>query len=519
MALLRDKTIRETWMSSKLCAMIRRGDLRNDHFQQRKPGQWNAKERDNFIVSVLLNEDFDSIKICEQLTDNGVVLWLIDGLQKSTIIEDFKSGKFRLGKNHLNPSWIEYQEVVYDENGNIVQDEDGCTMYTNVSFDLRGKSYSDLPEKLKEDFNNCPVSIVKHLDCTDEEIGRHIVRYNCGKAMNPAQKIVTYMPKKAKYIKLLSEHAFWNDCANYSDTLDKNGTINKIVCEIIILNWFIDKCLKDSRRMGELLEENMTKEMYLEVEQWLDELLEMVTGETGEMFNTKNTSILFKFYSDCKRNGVKSEDFVEFLNQFDKYSQFKVIVDREYELIKNSGEYTNELTWNEIDGVKSTKDKGIIMNKLAILNAMLEQFVKDNNIIVENINLDAEDNYNSDAEDTGNNEELVDDTIDHETETEYIDSDLDFIRNNVSNELNEEDVEIYESMVDDCVKFDSVIYQKCLRALIALMGYACQLDKDQEFEKWIAIYQDSTIDYSLNQKINFMHFKRDFESYLKGVAA
>ena len=169
MKLLRDKIKRDTYMVSKLSGMINRGDLRDNHPQQRKSGQWDNNTRDNFIVTVIKNEDFDPIKICEQLTDQGVVLWLIDGLQRSTTIANYKAGKFALGRK-IDPYIIEYQEAIKGKDGEIV--------YQNVSYDLRGKGYKELPDKLKEDFDNCPVDIVKHLDCTDEEVGRHIVRYN-----------------------------------------------------------------------------------------------------------------------------------------------------------------------------------------------------------------------------------------------------------------------------------------------------------------------------------------------------
>ena len=91
MELLRDKIKRDTYMVSKLCNMIARGDLRDNHPQQRKSGQWSKETRDNFIVTVIKNEDFDPIKICEQLTDKGIVLWLIDGLQRSTTIENYNA--------------------------------------------------------------------------------------------------------------------------------------------------------------------------------------------------------------------------------------------------------------------------------------------------------------------------------------------------------------------------------------------------------------------------------------------
>ena len=55
MKLLRDKIKRDTYMVSKLCGMIARDELRNDHPQQRKSGQWDKNTRDNFIVTVIKN--------------------------------------------------------------------------------------------------------------------------------------------------------------------------------------------------------------------------------------------------------------------------------------------------------------------------------------------------------------------------------------------------------------------------------------------------------------------------------
>ena len=49
MKLLRDKIKRDTYMVSKLSGMINRGDLRDNHPQQRKSGQWDNNTRDNFI--------------------------------------------------------------------------------------------------------------------------------------------------------------------------------------------------------------------------------------------------------------------------------------------------------------------------------------------------------------------------------------------------------------------------------------------------------------------------------------
>lgn len=367
MELLRDKIKRDTFMVSKLCNMVARGDLRDDHPQQRKSGQWSKETRDNFIVTVIKNEDFDPIKICEQLTDRGVVLWLIDGLQRSTTIENFKAGRFKLGRN-INPCVIEYQEAVKDEEGHIV--------YQNITYDLRGKAYKDLPEKLKEDFDNCPVDVVKHLDCTDEEVGRHIARYNSGVAMKTSQKLVCYMHNAAKFVKKLANHAFFNDCANYSETKDRNGDIDKVVSEIVMgINFFDDWTSKDARKMGKFLNENATEEMFNTVENYLDRLLEVVTPETGQLFGTKNTVLLFMLYDRFVKSGLSDEKFQEFLENYNTLKDIKVEVKREYKVKKGSDEKTNVLSFAEINDSNSTKDKGIMEDKLHILETVMNQYL------------------------------------------------------------------------------------------------------------------------------------------------
>lgn len=368
MELLRDKIKRDTYMVSKLCNMIARGDLRDNHPQQRKSGQWNKETRDNFIVTVIKNEDFDPIKICEQLTEKGVVLWLIDGLQRSTTIENFKAGRFKLGRN-INPSSVEYQEATRDEEGNIT--------YQNVTYDLRGKAYKDLPEKLKEDFDNCPVDVVKHLDCTDEEVGRHIVRYNSGRPMVAAQRISAYMHNTAKHVKKLAGHAFFNDCANYSENADRNGTVDKVVSEVVMGLNFFGSWNKNAQKIGQHLNNHATKEMFDNFEEQLDNLLEVVTPETGKLFTPKNALLWFMLYDRFTKSGMDDDKFQLFLENYEELKKVKVEVQHEYEVINGSGEKTNVLSFAELDVCKSTKDKGIIEDKLHILETVMNEFLQE----------------------------------------------------------------------------------------------------------------------------------------------
>lgn len=233
MRLIRDKVKEETWMCKKVCDMAERGELRSDYFLQRDIDQWEHSDRDNFIVTMLLNEDFDALKICEEITPTGVTLWIIDGLQKYTYISDFKAGGFKLGAN-IDPNEITYQEARRDKDGIFIRNDNGDIMYDEVTFSLKNKGYADLPPKLKENFDDCPVKIVKHLDCTPEEMARHLRRYNRGAKMKPAQILLTRMLNVGRRVKALAEHDFWSDRANFTPTVHKNGKINQIIAEIVM---------------------------------------------------------------------------------------------------------------------------------------------------------------------------------------------------------------------------------------------------------------------------------------------
>ena len=98
---------------------------------------------------------------------------------------------------------------------------------------------------------------------------------------------------------------------------------------------------------------------------------------------------------------------------------------------------------------------------------------------------------------------------------------MDFVKENVSDDIDLEDVEIFKSMVDDCVRIDTPVYEKCQTALIALMGFACREDKDKDFEEWVQMYSNTNTEFSNSQKINYTYMKRDFDRFMsvKGGAA
>ena len=384
----------------------------------------------------------------------------------------------------IDPCIIEYQEAIKEESGKIV--------YQNVSYDLRGKAYKDLPEKLKEDFDNCPVDIVKHLDCTDEEVGRHIVRYNSGRPMVVAQKISAYMHNTAKYVKELSGHAFFNDCANYSENADRNGTVDKVVSEAIMGLNFFDSWNKQAQKIGKHLNDNATKEMFDNFGSYLDRLLNVITPQTGKLFSTKNALIWFMLFERFSKRGLKDNVFQTFLENYEEFKRIRVKTDHEYELVKWSGEYTNNLSFAELDGCKSTKDKGIIEDKLHILEVVMDDFIQNNCISEEG-----------------------------DIENQIVTA-KDIIKEYVNGNVDDDEIELYEMMTDDFSEIiediDSDFLSDTNRpSFVALVGYADRLGKSELLNEWLPKFEKEKI-LIKDQKMNFLHMKHDFEEYLKKCA-
>lgn len=306
--------------------------------------------------------------------------------------------------------------------------------------------------------------------------------------MNVAQKTITYMCNVAKDVKELSGHDFFSDCAKFSDVKDRNGTIDKIVNETIMGLNFFEQWKRNAMQLGKFLNEYATKEMFNKFKEYLDRLYNIVTPTTGKLFSEKNALIWFMLFDKFEKTGYPDEKFGEFLNDFEELKNVKVVV--EHTRKPKGTEETNNLSFAEIDTCNSTKDKGMITDKLHILETLLKDFLANESM-------------------TTKETENIKEEDDEEETT------LSFVQKNVNSNVIEEDIECYENMIDDCVRVDSEVYKQCKTALVALMAYACKNEKDIDFEQWIQKYQKNSSGFSTDQRINYTYMKNSFESFLK----
>lgn len=472
----RDKTKKDAYMCATLLNMFSRKALRKNHPQQRKADKWKNDARDGFIVTVIKHEDVDSIKICEQIIDDKVILWLIDGLQRLTVLEKYKKGVFRLGKNIESPI-VYYQEPLVEE-GEIVLDKYGEPVMEDIEFDLRGKGYDDLSTEMKEKFDNYQIDVVKHLDCTDEEIGYHIRRYNRQTSMNNNENTITYMDSIAEKVKNISQsHKFFKNCGNYSSTELNNGTCERVVCETLMAIFHLSDWKKNAKKLGVFLNQNSSDNEFETLKQELDRLELVVSDSYKTIFTSKDSFLFFTLFH--KFTSICDDDlrYAEFLSAFQAELHSKVIPQA-------------NISFDDINANRATKDKSVIIKKLDVLEWLMMNFL------------------HIDEHKTENNEiipeRFIADNVGLEIET--VKNDMDFY-NQVLNDLE-----------DKTIKDGSKLLSPDNRlSLLALVAYSDKNDID--LDDWMLRYAKETNTYFADQKKNYLYMEQNLKKYLERVIA
>lgn len=497
----RDKVKKDQMMLGTLLNQFKRGQINKNHPLQRKPDQWTDEAKSGLAATIIKGEDIDSIKICEQIVSSTeFILWLIDGLQRLTVLESFKNNAFEIKKS-LEMPIMYYQGV--DENGKV-----GV-----IKYDLRGKKYKDLPDELKEKFDSYAVDIVKHLDCTDEEIAYHIARYNRQTSMNVNQKNILSAWKIAPEIKKIVSNRFFADCGNYNPKEDTKEVFNRIVCESIMTMFHLDNW-KKAKQMSIYLNDNATNDEFEIFESELNRLYKIIDQDTvGQLFNAKNSFIWFAAFHKFSEFGIDDIRFADFLEEFQRTLHSKTFA-----------EYENE-SFDTYDVNKGTKDKKVVNAKLD----MIEQLMKDYLHITDVTEDENETTYNKEETHSEVNENITETENDIESSDNRVTNDnaseqntgcdddvLSFVKENVADDIEDIDIKEYQDFVDVYLKIDNPLYMQCKAALMALTAYAYRNEKDIELATWLQNYQKNAVNknYSPSQDVNYKYIKMDFDNYI-----
>lgn len=463
----RDKTKKDTYMVKTLLNMFKRKQLNKNHPLQRKADQWTDEAESGLVATVIKGEDVDSIKICEQiLSSTEFILWLIDGLQRLTVLESYRNNAFKIGKS-LEMPYVYYQK----------ENEDG-EMET-IKYDLRGRYFDDLPEELQDAFDSYAIDVVKHLDCSDEEVAYHIGRYNRQTSMNTNQKNILPMYKVAGFIKKISDNnIFFKECGTYNEIEIRKGVVDRVVSESIMTMFHLDNWNK-GKAMSKFLNENATQKEFEIFESELDRLSKIIDKKTtGKLFNSKNSFIWFAAFHKFTRYGVDDSKFKDFLIAFQNDLHSKTFE-----------EYDND-SFDTYENNKSTKDKKVVLAKLDMLDKLMREYLR-----IDEVEL-------SEETETITPETFVSDMVDMPVET--VKEEMDFYE------------ETLDELENNTIRDGSKLLDIANRlSLLAMVAYSYKNDVD--LDDWLEDYAANNNTYFIDQRKNYSHMVNDFNLYQKRV--
>lgn len=336
--------------------------IRLDYPLQRSDEQWPSERKGNFIVSVINGDGILPLILCEQprKTANGdfVDTWVIDGKQRTTVLDAFINGLFRISKNVEEPI-ISYQDIKRDENGNVICDDGGSPVYQFEQFDVRGKKFADLPKFIQDKIKGYNFRYDLYLGCTSKDIERHIRRFNASQPMNGSQIGITHLGTQfGIYVQKIAKKDFFKDTFNNS-TKRKDYDKHLIVEAIMMINFF-DSWSKKSDQISDYIKNNGTKEIFDQFADFVDRIDVILNPETRKLFSVKDSPVWFKLFARFDKLGLDDDKFGEFLDEF----------------VSNlSSREINGTTWTDLEALRSTKDMKTITNKYNYIEAAMFEYL------------------------------------------------------------------------------------------------------------------------------------------------
>lgn len=431
---------------------------------------WDNPAINELIVTVLTEDYIPPIILGEEeLGGDLTQQYIVDGIQRTTALNKFRHMNWKTTKSFEN-SVIQYQAKMRDDEGHLIKDKDGSILWENREFDIKNKTFEQLPDELKKKFDDYQIRIVIHQNCTMQEISKLVRRYNRNKSMGSNQKALTWIPTYARKIKNIANNEFYKNCVSYSKSMRKNGTYEQTVANSVMATFHLNDWKKTPNDRNEYLEENSSFDEFEKINEYGNRIAKVCGNKFQNVFVFKDILCWIATFDKFTKLGVKDNKFAEFVNALVNDLHDKVIGEWSYDLL---------------DKEAGTSDKKIIQAKIDTYTTLMMNYLHIN----------------------------PETAIENSEETT-----LSFVQENANPDATEEDIEFYRDMVEDCVRVDEPVYQQCERAVIAIMAYACMKEQDEEFEKWIQKYKNQT-NFSPSQKANFTYMKNSFDKYVQKGAS
>lgn len=357
------KIRKQTFSLDMYLKQLKAETIRTDQECQRLSGQWNANMVNELIYSVLTDNYIPPIILGEESINEISKMWIIDGLQRSSSLSLFRYANTKITKN-LDEYMVSYQRKILDDDGNIQRDEKGEILWESVQYDVRGKSYNQLPEELQDRFNSYQIETVIYQNCDTAEISKLVRRFNNHVGMNAAQKAFTYSDAFAGEIREITGNRFFLDVYTCSRNDRKNGTLERVIGETALLCNYPDLYRKDTKVNFKALNENASLSDFDSLKELFTRLTASVetTKEIRGLFNSKHTHIFVAAFKRFLEMGHEAKEYGKFLEWFADCGNQAEIDGKTWE------------AWNEN---KATRDSSTVHGKIDYIVALMELYSKE----------------------------------------------------------------------------------------------------------------------------------------------
>lgn len=441
---------------------------------------WSVEMINNLIYSAVSQKVFiPNLILAEENKGDITTTYIVDGNQRTEALRRFRYDNYKVSATIRNP-FVTYNRKKHDENNKIVRDENGEVVWETAEFDMRKKTYDDLPMELQRQFNKCPLMATIYQDCTTNETSDLVNLYNNHVGMNVSQKSLTYVGKYANEIKRIKDNnKFLINGTALTENEKHKGNWERVIAESVMGVFHMEEWKKDPRKMCSYLNDNSSTDEFLKMEEYFNRIEpysdKLNSPKIAELFVAKDIVVWMKVFDKFTKLNHPDEEFGKFIKAFS-------------ETLRE--EKVNDIAWNELDADKHTKDKSVIEKKVEHITTLMNKF----------LHIDSTETENNASESTVEN---VKDTT------------LSFVQENANPEATDEDIDAYSDLVNYCfdhnkIEINAPIYQQCQTALIALMAYACQNENEDKFEEWINKYKNQK-KFSPSQKVNYDFMKRSFD--------
>lgn len=456
---------------------VSEGYISNNASTQRNP-KWKPII-DGLVVTIVTDDYIPPIILAEE--ENGRKI-IVDGGSRTAAFNMFEKGNYKIKASVEDPI-IPYKKMEKDKDGNVI--------WSDAEFDIRNKTFGQFPKELQKKFYEYQVETVIH-ECSVEQAAKYLRRYNVQTGMNANEQLFIHIPKFADTIREIIKNRFFLDCNIITENEKDKGVLERVISESVMCMFHFDNWNKNGKKIAKYLNDNAKEEDFDVLNNNVSRLEKIVTKDTKHLFNTKNTFVWITLFNHFTKTGLGDEKFADFLNAFSNGLGEKEIDDKCFYSVDEHG---------------STKDKNVIADKLYILETLMNDY----------LHIESTENIDDTIENTTENisEELqpVIESIENNINIE--ETPLNFIRENVKSDADEEDIKDYDEYLDNIVRVSSPIYQKCKIALLALTAYVYTHEQDEEFAEWLEKYQNEKTDFSDNQAENYIYILDDFENYMR----